>query len=280
MGQLPSAGVVYQPSSRAMADAGMLRASLNQLASKVGELQARLIEMDSVSQRVAKVAGISYTDPEVQASLEEGPSIVMDEPAGMAVPYESAEALGRRLDDLDRRLARQRDSFALLDLVMTRRAGTEAGLPSVAPVNYPFLSSSYGWRRHPISGRMAMHEGLDFAAPYGAPIHAASGGVVVYAGYKPGYGKTVEIQHGSNLLTRYAHASKLQVKTGDLVEKGQLVANVGTTGRSTGPHLHFEVRIADQPLNPSLFLPADTDSDQTLVASALGDEGATDPEVR
>ncbi len=124
-----------------------------------------------------------------------------------------------------------------------------------------------------------MHEGLDFAAPHGAPIHAASGGMVVFSGYRAGYGKTVEIQHSHNLVTVYAHASQLKVKTGDLVEKGQLIANVGSTGQSTGPHLHFEVRVAGHPLDPSLFLP-DPDEPEVRVADASDDLQADSAEVR
>ena len=99
-----------------------------------------------------------------------------------------------------------------------------------------------------------MHEGLDFAAPPGTPILAASGGVVLEAKFQPGYGNMVEIDHGDGLITRYAHASSLMVKQGQLVERGQQVARVGSSGRSTGPHLHFEVRLAGQPLDPRLFL--------------------------
>lgn len=265
----------YQVAAR---DSGLLRANLGQLAAKVGELQARVIEMNGVSKRVAQAAGVSYTDPEVQASLEEGVH-VLDEPGGLAVPYESAETLGRELDLLERRLAMQRDSFAMLDLVMTKRAGIEASMPSYSPVNYPYLSSSYGWRRHPISGRHTMHEGLDFAAPHGAPIYAASGGVVTLSGNQPGYGKTIEIQHGHGLVTRYAHASQLGVKVGDLVEKGQKIGKVGSTGRSTGPHLHFEVRIGGHPLDPRLFL-SQPEVEKTLVASADDDVKNVRSQVR
>lgn len=102
-----------------------------------------------------------------------------------------------------------------------------------------------------------MHEGLDFAAPRGTPILAASGGVVTEARYVPGYGKMVEINHGNGVVTRYAHASSISVKLGELVTKGQQIARVGSTGRSTGNHLHYEVRVAGYPLDPTLFLEND-----------------------
>lgn len=253
-------------------DSAYVRDNVSQLATRVGELQAKLIVMSSTSKRVAKAAGVAYTDPEIQSSLQRDADAaaypVMDDirPSVGAAQW-SAEALGRQVDALTQQLSEQKDSLGMLDMVMTRRAGVETTLPSFQPVDYPYLSSSFGWRRHPITGRHVMHEGLDFAAPKGTPIHASSGGVVAEAGYVNGYGNMVEISHGNGIVTRYAHASKLNVKRGDLVEKGQLIARVGTTGRSTGSHLHFEVRMAGHPLNPSLFLPPQDPSGH-LVADA------------
>jgi murein DD-endopeptidase MepM/ murein hydrolase activator NlpD len=145
--------------------------------------------------------------------------------------------------------------------------GAQARLPTRVPVHYTYLSAPFGWRRNPVTGRHSMHEGMDFAAPKGSAIDAASGGVVTVAGYERGYGNMVEISHGNGLVTRYAHASALDVKVGDLVAKGQLIARVGTTGRSTGPHLHFEVRMAGHPLDPALFLDK-PESSGKLVANA------------
>lgn len=244
------------------------------LADKLGDLQAKIIEMDGLSRRVAEIAGIPYTDPEIQAGLEQAAPPIMDY-IGDAEPqlpkhkmsFRSDFTLGLKVDFLREAVSRQKDWYRMMDLALTRRMGVEASLPSLMPVNYPYLSSSFGWRRHPISGRHVMHEGLDFAAPKGTPIYAASGGVVTVAGYKSGYGKMVEIQHGNDLVTRYAHASKLKVKAGDIVERGQQIAAVGSTGHSTGPHLHFEVRMAGHPLDPVLFL-EQPESDPTLLTDA------------
>lgn len=263
---------------RAVQDSGLLRANLHQLAAKVGELQARVIEMDSVSKRVAKAAGVTTSGHDSDGPDDED-SLVLDEPAGFALPYDSAETLGRELDLLEQRLAMQRNNFSMLDLVMTQRAGLEASLPSYSPVDYPYLSSSFGWRRHPLSGRRSMHEGLDFSAPHGSPIYAASGGVVIEASSQSGYGKTIEIDHGQGLMTRYAHASSIDVKVGDLVEKGQVIGKVGSTGRSTGPHLHFEVRMAGHPLDPRLFLDK-PEAARTLVAQARNEEQNSRAQVR
>lgn len=260
-------------------DSAYVRQNVNLLASKVGDLQAKLIAMDGLSKRVAEVAGVSYTDPEIHASFEQGATLVMDYITTEPGAQWSAEGLGRQLDLLAQQLSEQKDWLSMLDVVLTKRSGVEARLPTLMPVNYPYLSSSFGWRRHPVTGRHAMHEGLDFAAPKGTPIHAASGGVVSQARYVPGYGKMVEVNHGNGLITRYAHASSINVKQGDLIEKGQMIARVGSTGRSTGPHLHFEVRMAGHPLNPQIFFGQD-DSPEQLLARATQQTETDGPQVR
>ena len=260
-------------------DSNYIRGNVDLLASKVGDLQARLIELEGLSKRVAKVAGLSYTDPEIQAGIVDASAQVMDYITPDDAAFGSAEGLGRELDSLQQQAARQKDRLAMLDVALTRRAGVEASLPTYTPVNYPYLSSSFGWRRNPVTGRHVMHEGLDFAAPRGTPIRAASGGVVTEARSISGYGKMVEITHGNGLVTRYAHASKLNVAVGDIVEKGQLIANVGSTGRSTGPHLHFEVRMAGHPLDPTLFL-AKQEAPPSMVVDASKQVEAILPEVR
>jgi murein DD-endopeptidase MepM/ murein hydrolase activator NlpD len=129
-------------------------------------------------------------------------------------------------------------------------------VPTQHPVNAGHLGSAFGWRIDPFTGRSALHTGLDFQADTGSQIQAAAGGVVVAAEVHPQYGNMVEVDHGNDLITRYAHASRLLVKKGDLVKRGQKVAEVGTTGRSTGPHLHFEVLVQGVPQDPQKFLAA------------------------
>lgn len=227
-----------------------LRQNVALLTDKVGKLQARLIVLDALADRVAKAADVQYTNPEIHASFQQASaraSLLSSEP-------DSAQVLGNRIAALRDRLADQSDRFNMLDMVLTRRAGAQARLPTLMPVRYTYVSSPFGWRRNPVTGRHAMHDGIDLAAPKGTPIKAASGGIVVRAGRESGYGKMVEISHGNGLETIYAHASKLKVKAGQLVSKGQVIALVGRTGRATGPHLHFEVRMAGHPLDPTLFL--------------------------
>jgi murein DD-endopeptidase MepM/ murein hydrolase activator NlpD len=127
-------------------------------------------------------------------------------------------------------------------------------LPSLVPATDAWYSSNYGWRIDPFTGKNAMHEGVDFIVPEGTEVYASAGGVVVYADYHPQYGNMVEIDHGKDIVTRYAHASKLLVKVGQMVRRGQEIARSGSTGRSTGPHLHFEVRYKSMPQNPVRFI--------------------------
>lgn len=128
------------------------------------------------------------------------------------------------------------------------------GIPQIVPSVARHISSSFGYRSDPFSGEPALHSGLDFKAPSGAPILAAARGRVAFVGRHAGYGKLVEIDHGNGLRTRYAHMSAFRARSGDRVRPGQVIGAVGSTGRSTGPHLHFEVRLHGQPVNPRPFL--------------------------
>jgi murein DD-endopeptidase MepM/ murein hydrolase activator NlpD len=130
-------------------------------------------------------------------------------------------------------------------------------VPSAKPVNAP-MGSGFGFRADPFTGRPSLHAGLDFPADPGTPILAAAGGVVSLVEVHPQYGQVVEIDHGRNLVTRYAHASRFHVKQGDLVQRGDKIAEVGSTGRSTGPHLHFEVLVDGVPQDPARFLASNT----------------------
>jgi murein DD-endopeptidase MepM/ murein hydrolase activator NlpD len=134
------------------------------------------------------------------------------------------------------------------------------------PVASGNLGSFFGWRIDPFNGRSALHTGLDFQASVGTPIVAAAGGVVVTQELHPAYGNMVEIDHGNDLITRYAHASQVHVKKGDLIKRGQKIADVGTTGRSTGAHLHFEVLVQGVPQDPQKFLTAGQAMVDALVA--------------
>lgn len=147
--------------------------------------------------------------------------------------------------------------FERLGLSLARMAALERGLdgvPQVMPASIENISSGFGYRRDPFNGAGAMHSGLDFRGPTGSPIHAAANGTVSFVGQRSGYGNVVEVSHGNGLMTRYAHMSKFAAKVGQQVTAGGVIGAIGSTGRSTGPHLHFEVRINDRAVNPRPFL--------------------------
>ncbi|MGN6357552.1 MAG: M23 family metallopeptidase [Novosphingobium sp.] len=149
--------------------------------------------------------------------------------------------------------------FQRLGLSLARMDALERGLkgiPQVLPPSLEFISSGFGYRADPFNGDGAFHAGLDFRGPVGAPIYAAAKGTVTFAGVKQGYGNCIEVSHGNGLLTRYAHMSAFRARVGQAVEAGAVIGAIGSTGRSTGPHLHFEVRINDRPVNPRPFLEA------------------------
>ncbi|SIN59934.1 Murein DD-endopeptidase MepM and murein hydrolase activator NlpD, contain LysM domain [Parasphingorhabdus marina DSM 22363] len=149
-----------------------------------------------------------------------------------------------------------------LNIALARMEQLESTLltiPSAMPADISMMSSGYGYRRDPFTGRGAMHNGIDFKGPHGEPILAAARGKVTHAGWKSGYGKTVEITHGNGLMTRYAHLSRIGVRTGETVAQGNKLGAMGSTGRSTGTHLHFEVRLNGKAINPRPFLEANTD---------------------
>lgn len=152
--------------------------------------------------------------------------------------------------------------FERLGLSLARMEALESGLdgiPQFRPANVAALSSNFGYRRDPITGGGAMHSGMDFKGPLGSPIYSAAVGTIRFTGYKGGYGKVIEIDHGNGLMTRYAHLSRFAAKVGDTVNAGSLIGAMGSTGRSTGSHLHFEVRINNRAVNPRPFMESSPD---------------------
>ena len=151
--------------------------------------------------------------------------------------------------------------FQRLGLSLARMGALEDGLAAVPhnlPASLEYISSGFGYRSDPFTGAAAFHAGLDFSGPVGAPIYAAARGTVSFAGIRQGYGNCIEITHGNGLLTRYAHMSAFRAHVGQMVAAGDTIGAIGSSGRSTGPHLHFEVRINDQPVNPRPFLEGNT----------------------
>ncbi|MDP2135392.1 MAG: M23 family metallopeptidase [Sulfuritalea sp.] len=226
-----------------------VRENLNAMAVKLGEMQAQLLRLDTIGERLAGMAGVKPQELRAfdrKADGRGGPLVL---PTAM-----SSTELQRAVDALANQLEAKSDAISLIESQILEDRIRKSLLPTSLPVEAQWNASAYGWRLDPFTGERAMHEGVDFVATPGTPINAAAAGVVIAAERHPQYGNLVEIDHGKDLTTRYAHASKILVQTGQLVKRGQKIAEVGSTGRSTGPHLHFEVRIRGLAQNPDRFL--------------------------
>ena len=239
-----------------------LRENLDAMAQKVGEMQAKLLKLEAMGDRVSGMAGVKPEEfkPLLRPGAASGST--SGKPSAQGGPFVPAlgdaerlslDGLNSHVVRLDERTDQITDLYTLIESRLLEGRLAQLMVPSSAPIQGP-IGSGFGFRTDPFSGRPALHTGLDFPADVGTQIMAAAGGMVVSTAPHPAYGHMVEIDHGNGLLTRYAHASKVLVTTGDLVKRGQAVAQVGTSGRSTGPHLHFEVLVEGVPQNPARFL--------------------------
>ncbi len=228
----------------------LTREHLNVMAVKLGQMQAELLRLDSLGERLGKLVGVKSSDFK---ALDKQPKGGQGGPfVAASTPISSGE-LERALDELSREVQTRSEYLDLIENEILEERLRAARLPTVMPVNTNW-TSGFGVRSDPFTHQRAVHEGLDFPAPSGTPIVAAAAGVVINAEYHPQYGNMVEVDHGHDLVTRYAHASRITVRPGAVVNRGQKIAEVGSTGRSTGSHLHFEVRVAGVARNPVKFL--------------------------
>ncbi|MCW5669767.1 MAG: M23 family metallopeptidase [Hydrogenophaga sp.] len=255
-GFAPVARLVHQ--DEANSQNAYMRANLDAMARKLGEMQARMVQIDSLGERVAGLAGLSPAEfkpkPGAGGALVGGRDLSMDELMGA-------------LDRIDQTSGSRVDWLTVVESRLFDQKIQRTMVPTEQPVAGVQVGSPFGFRIDPITGRSALHTGLDFPSDPGTPILAAAGGMVVVQEYHPAYGNMVEVDHGNDLITRYAHASKVLVKKGDIVKRGQKIAEVGSTGRSTGPHLHFEVWVSGVPQDPQRFLAA---GENMAVAKATG----------
>ena len=230
---------------------------LDAYAKELGELQARMMRLDAQSERLAKIAG----EKDKTATGKTNQKIKSDNllPANRGGPLINARPmtepdLQAAILALTQAVDARDDSLSSIEAKILQQSVLKDMLPNSNPINAAFNSSSYGWRIDPFNGNKAFHEGLDFTANTGTPIRAAADGIVSSAELTGAYGKLVKIEHGAGLETRYAHTSKILVKVGERVTKGQIIAEVGSTGRSTGPHLHYEIRLNGASLDPRKYL--------------------------
>lgn len=244
-----------------------LKENLAAMAVKLGEMQAQLIRLDALGERVQGLAGVKPEEFNFKEAPGRGGAEVLADSPKADLNIQDFQA---SLDVLAKDLTYRSDYLNVVESKLMSFKLQAKLLPTIVPVNVGYNASTFGRRLDPFSGRTAFHEGLDFSAPTGTPIVAAAGGVVVAAEFHPEFGNMLEIDHGGDMITRYAHASKLLAKVGDIVKRGQHVANIGSTGRSTGAHLHFEVRIKGVPQNPHKFLNAGNDgADVSKLASLV-----------
>lgn len=226
---------------------------LDAYAKQIGELQARILRLDAQNQRLSKLAGVKSTaEPISQRApvnelLGQGGPLVKESPLSEDDLKATIEQMTADLDFRD-------DYQGKIEAKLLQKSVLREMLPNSSPVAAAYSSSSYGWRIDPLNGHRAFHEGLDFPAAVGMPVYAAADGIVTTAVQTPDYGNLLKIEHGSGLETRYAHNSRLLVKAGERVTKGQKIALIGSTGRSTGPHLHYEIRLNGNPLDPREYL--------------------------
>jgi murein DD-endopeptidase MepM/ murein hydrolase activator NlpD len=228
--------------------------NLNAMAVKLGEMQAQLTRLDALGERLSSLAGFRAQE----FRFSEAPGLGGAAPTLMPPQNLSLAEFGEKLALLSRHVENRNDMLGVFEAQLFEAAVKKKLLPNIMPVEAPYQASSFGKRIDPFTGQWAMHEGIDFLADHGSPVVAAAGGVVQFAGLHPQYGMMIDIDHGDDLVTRYAHLSKLFAREGDVVVRGRRIALSGNTGRSTGPHLHFEVRFRGSAQNPAKFLVSNT----------------------
>lgn len=222
----------------------LVRENLEAMAWQMGELSAKLSQVEALAERVSGLAGLSPSD--AKPAARGGPLV--------SLGALEAPVLAQALTSLGKRAEQQQDLMTVLETRLLDERLRKLMLPTQQPVLDHAMGSPFGRRTDPFTGQTAMHTGLDFPADQGTPVVASASGLVVTQEFHPAYGNLLELDHGNDVLTRYAHLSKPLVRKGDLVKRGQRIAEVGSTGRSTGSHLHFEVLVQGVHQNPELFL--------------------------
>jgi murein DD-endopeptidase MepM/ murein hydrolase activator NlpD len=226
-----------------------MRARADAIAIQLGDMKAHIIRLDALGQRLTAMAGIKSTEFNFGHDPPQGGPDT-DAPGTRPQMGDLSTLLKRLQGQID---LRDSQLSALENVILSRQLGQEIH-PEGRPVNTGYISSPFGWRIDPFTGRDELHEGIDFAAPMGTPIHAVAAGIVTWAGPRGGYGNMVQIDHGNGFSTRYGHASKILVHVGETVQRGDVIALVGSTGWSTGPHVHFEVLRNGLEINPARFV--------------------------
>ena len=217
---------------------------LDTLSLRLSQMHAELLRLNALGERLVEKANLSPEEFDFQhAPPQGGPEPLETLPTSSEEFAMEMARLGREIEDRGRKLR-------LLDQVVMERELSEDSLSPGLPVRSGYISSYFGMRKDPLHGRQSFHSGVDYAGKIGTDILAVADGLVIQSETVSGYGRLVEIRHANGLVTRYAHCKKLLVAAGDLVTKGQVIATLGSSGRSTGPHLHFEVLKEGVAINP------------------------------
>jgi len=225
-------------------------ADIDALSSRIGLLQAHVMRLDALGRKLVKMARIDKSEFDFESTPAlGGPEAVTN--MGL-----EPDELTQAIDQLGFQLENREDQLVVLENLVLNENLQKEVQPSGRPIVKGWISSYYGMRTHPLSGRREMHKGIDFAGKLGGPVIAVAKGVVTYAGKRYGYGQVIDIAHGNGYTTRYAHNSRLLVSVGDTVDKGFQIAEIGSSGRSTGPHVHFEVLKNGRVTNPVRFIRA------------------------
>ncbi len=216
---------------------------------RLAQLQARIVRLDALGERLVKTGDLDAGEFDFSRVPGMGGPENLVKPFPKVPPVLSVDLLAQLARDIEDR----EQQLAVLDLLLITRKTQRDFFPTGRPVQKGWMSSGYGYRNDPITGQRAWHSGMDFAGSPGANVIAIAAGVVSFAGEKGGYGKMVEINHGGDYLTRYGHQQKLRVQMGDVVRKGEVIGQLGSSGRSTGPHVHFEVFKNGRIVDPATY---------------------------
>ena len=227
--------------------------NLDVYVNQIGELYSRILDIDQQTERLQDLMKKQILGKEKLPKLNKKNKL--DGKGGPFFEQKiSYNVTQKTLEIMMENIKVREDIYNKMEAMLLKQSVLKETLPSLYPVDVPYSSSSYGWRMDPILGKRAFHEGIDFSAAHGEPIYATAGGIVKKASRSGAYGNLITINHGGGLQTRYAHLSKILVKSGDIVNKEDLIAYVGNTGRSTGPHLHYEIRLNKHSLDPKQYL--------------------------
>jgi len=225
------------------------QADIDALTLRIGQMQAQMLRLNALGGRLVSQSDLDKDEFDFDAApAVGGPEDVINR---QSVPLDDFLSM---LEQLEIEMADREQKLSVLESLLMSRSLSERVTPSGRPVEDGWLSSHYGKRNDPFTGKQDFHKGLDFAGKQGSEVIAVGDGVVSWAGIKSGYGKLIEINHGNGYTTRYGHNQGFMVNVGDTVKKGQQIALMGSTGRSTGPHVHFEVLHNGKAVNPSSFI--------------------------